>query len=57
MKKFVLILGIISLSSASFAIPGYKMQEDDCPGGGAYNACRYSPSDICWVSEQTLCDE
>lgn len=57
MKKFVLILGIISFSSASFAIPGYKMQEDDCPGGGSYNACRYSPSDICWVSEQTLCDE
>jgi hypothetical protein len=57
MKKIVLVLGIISFSFGSFAIQGYKMQADACPGGGTYDACRYSPYDICWISEQTFCDE
>ncbi|GAB2624973.1 hypothetical protein [Belliella aquatica] len=57
MKKFVLVLGVISLSFASFAIPGYKMKEEACPGGGTYDVCRESPGDECWISEQTVCDE
>lgn len=57
MKKIILVLGIISFSFGSFAIQGYKMQADACPGGGTYDACRYSPYDICWISEQTFCDE